>query len=209
MDTLIYLIRHGETAWNREQRIQGHRDIPLSPAGMQQARQLSIRMKDEQLSAVYSSDLQRAVATAQHIADAYGYEVITTPNLRERNYGALEGLTRQEIDLAYGHMKGGVYPDEAGIESMEDMKARAFRQIEAIATLHQGKRVALVSHGGLINAILHDLTGGKAGTGITRLGNTSITLIRCRTLSPPAFNTRWEVDYMNDCSHVDNIVTFE
>jgi len=95
--TRVLVIRHGETAWNRESRIQGHIDIPLNDQGRWQAERLAQALADEPLAAIYSSDLQRAFDTAQAIAEATGLDVVADETLRERHFGDMEGLTHDEI----------------------------------------------------------------------------------------------------------------
>ena len=91
--TRVLLIRHGETDWNRQARLQGHADIPLNAHGQAQVRRLGEALRGEPLDAVYSSDLQRALATAQAIAEATGAPLRQEPALRERGFGCFEGLT--------------------------------------------------------------------------------------------------------------------
>ena len=95
--TELLLIRHGETLWNQQRRMQGQNDSPLTPTGLEQARKLARRLKDVAFSALYSSDLRRAHETARCIADATGHEVIADRGLRERSFGIFEGLTNDEI----------------------------------------------------------------------------------------------------------------
>ena len=95
--TRILAIRHGETAWNTESRIQGHTDIPLNDTGLWQAERVAQALLGESLQAVYSSDLQRARTTAEAIAQAQQLTLSLDPGLRERHFGHLEGLTHQEI----------------------------------------------------------------------------------------------------------------
>ncbi|MFY9512204.1 MAG: histidine phosphatase family protein, partial [Rubrivivax sp.] len=96
--TRLVVIRHGETAWNAELRIQGHTDIPLNDTGRWQAARMAAALADEGLSAVYSSDLQRAADTAAALAAAAGLQVVHDAGLRERHFGAFEGATFREIE---------------------------------------------------------------------------------------------------------------
>src|SRR3990167_4227434 len=96
--TRIIAIRHGETAWNVDTRIQGHLDIPLNDMGLWQARQVARALAGEPLSAIYASDLQRAHTTARAIAEATGAPLVPEPALRERSFGELEGRTFAEIE---------------------------------------------------------------------------------------------------------------
>ena len=99
--TRILAVRHGETAWNRDTRIQGHTDIDLNDQGRLQARRLALALRDESLAAIYASDLSRARATAQAVADLQGQAVQTHPGLRERRFGRFEGLTWAEIEAQH------------------------------------------------------------------------------------------------------------
>jgi probable phosphoglycerate mutase len=154
--TRLLVIRHGETAWNRETRIQGHIDIPLNATGRWQARQVAQALQDEGLHAVYSSDLQRAQDTAQAIAQASGVALVVDVQLRERHFGSLEGLTQDEItqtrpdearrwrerDPAYG-------PD--GGETLQAFYDRCVGALTRLAQQHPGQTIAVVAHGGVLD----------------------------------------------------------
>src|SRR5512144_516062 len=96
--TRIVAIRHGETAWNVDTRIQGQLDIPLNDTGRWQAERLGRAVADEPITAVYSSDLQRALETAQAVARACERDIVTDTGLRERHFGEFEGFTWKEIE---------------------------------------------------------------------------------------------------------------
>lgn len=176
MATLLYLIRHGETEWNKERRIQGHSDIELNDRGKQQAEKLASYMERFDLSHVYASDLQRAVYTAQAVANRKNLSVRTVPALRERCYGEMEGLVYEEISEKFQ----GIKPDESlyGVESFLDMQKRAHEQLTSILLAHPGESIAIVSHGGVINSFLHWISEGKYGTGVTKIDNTGICLLQ-------------------------------
>ena len=93
----LILVRHGETEWNMQQRFQGHLDIPLNSKGQWQARQAARALADQSIDHLFSSDLLRAQATARSIADTCGCAVQTDSRLREKGFGAWEGLTYAEI----------------------------------------------------------------------------------------------------------------
>lgn len=156
--TQVLAIRHGETDWNVALRIQGQLDVALNESGRLQARRLAAAFDGEVLQAVYSSDLVRAHATAQCVADATGLVVRTHRGLRERGFGHFEGLTFDEIERRH--------PDEArrwrrrdpdfapaGGEALRDFQARSVGTIAAIAERHRGERVAIVTHGGVLDAL--------------------------------------------------------
>jgi 2,3-bisphosphoglycerate-dependent phosphoglycerate mutase len=195
MKTTLFLIRHGETDWNLQKRIQGHVDIPLNDTGLQQAKRVAERMRSEPITALYSSDLQRARHTAECIARHHGIEVQLDERLRERNYGLLEGLTREEIDQQFPNYQASNHA-VPGQEPLESVRQRALKFLSHIASQHPGERVAVVSHGGWINAVLHVLSKGRAGTGVTRLGNTSITTLICHGES-------WEIVSIGEMNHLD------
>ncbi|MEW5947451.1 MAG: histidine phosphatase family protein, partial [bacterium] len=109
----VYLTRHGETSWNLEQRLQGVSDIPLTPRGERQAELLARRLDGTSIAAVFSSDLQRATRTAEIINETINAPFFPVPELRERNWGCLEGLTWSDIESRY--------PDYAGKIRSGDM----------------------------------------------------------------------------------------
>lgn len=193
METLLFLIRHGETEWNRSGRIQGHSDLKLTPTGEWQADCLAASFVGKYLCAVYSSDLQRARETARRLAEAVGQTVCTLPALRERSYGAWEGLTLEEIRERFPDYR----TNEAkyGIESFAAMQQRAVDCLTPIAQRHRNEAVAIVSHGGLINAFLHFITNGALGTGVTRLDNTGVTSVSYRL-------GQWRVNDVNNTRHL-------
>ncbi|MGC5327555.1 histidine phosphatase family protein [Brevibacillus sp. SYSU BS000544] len=195
MDTILYFIRHGETEWNKLRRIQGHSDIDLNALGTAQAEKLAAHLANHPFAAVYSSDLKRAHTTAQKIVQQTGRPLPhqTFQELRERCYGEWEGLTYEEIRAKFTEPVSDekVY----GIEAFEAMQIRANECLTKLAQKHPNEMIAVVSHGGLINAFLHYVTGGEQGTGITRIDNTSVSVFRFQTNS-------WEVLHVNDTTHL-------
>lgn len=157
--TTILLIRHGETAWNAEKRLQGHIDIALNAEGERQAALLGGALATEPIDHIISSDLQRARQTAEAIARARGMQVDIDPALRERCYGGFEGLLYSEIAARFplefaawqARDVDGVLPPGANRgESFRQFFARAIGAITAHATTHPGKTIALVAHGGVL-----------------------------------------------------------
>ncbi|HET9821496.1 MAG TPA: histidine phosphatase family protein [Burkholderiaceae bacterium] len=156
--TQVLAIRHGETDWNVELRVQGQLDIGLNETGRRQARHLAAAFAGEALHAVYSSDLARAHATALCVADAAGLAVQTHQGLRERGFGRFEGLTFDEIESRHpedARRWRQRDPDfaPAGGEALRTFQARAVATIAAIAERHRGQRVAIVTHGGVLDAL--------------------------------------------------------
>ncbi len=156
--THVIAIRHGETAWNVDTRIQGQLDIPLNDNGRWQAGRLARALTGESLHAIYASDLGRAHQTAQALADAVGLPVIPETGLRERGFGIFEGLTFQEIEQRW--------PDEsmrwrkrdpdfgpAGGETLAGFYERCVATASRIAAAHPGQTIALVAHGGVLDCL--------------------------------------------------------
>ncbi len=156
----ILLIRHGETDWNVEKRLQGHRDIDLNREGVRQAAALGRALLDEPLDAIFSSDLKRAFGTAQGIAIPRGMSIQLSTGLRERCFGAFEGLIHPEISVRF--------PDDYAAWQRRDIDARypqgefhaetlrefSTRAIDAITTLAGGyRKVAVVTHGGVLDSV--------------------------------------------------------
>jgi 2,3-bisphosphoglycerate-dependent phosphoglycerate mutase len=152
--TELLLVRHGETDWNRDRRIQGHTDIPLNAAGLEQAQALAERLAETRLDAVYASDLARARDTAQTVADRHGIEVQVDGDLREKNFGSWEGLTDTEIGQRFPDAVRGRWGDG---ETTEQMAERAVAAVGRIRARHNGERVLVVTHGGTLRAILGHL----------------------------------------------------
>lgn len=201
METHIYLIRHGETKWNREKRVQGHRDMPLSPEGVEQARRLAEYIKDWRFDAVYASDLSRALQTAEWLGRDRGLEVTACSEIRERFFGEWEGLPIEEVKRnhpdeweAIWH-RGGRY----GVENAEETQQRMMSWLEGILERHHGQRVAVVSHGGSINAVLEQVSRGEYGPGRTRIRNTAVShLIHHR-------HQGWRVVDVNRDDHLQKV----
>ena len=155
--TTIYLVRHGETDWNRARRIQGSTDIPLNQTGRDQAAVTAALLANRTWDGVYASPLARAFETGTIIARALGLpEPEAVPEVAERRYGDAEGLTGDEIDARF--------PGDTqvpGRESREEVAARVIPAIVALAERHPGENIVLVSHGGVIRTILNVVAPGE------------------------------------------------
>lgn len=196
MSCLLYLIRHGETDWNRERRVQGSIDIPLNENGMMQATKLSYRFRSLTLHAIYSSDLTRAYHTAQAIASFHpSIRVTALKELHERSYGLLEGKFLNEVTLTHSNERNDwMELEQYGIEPLKEVKNRMFRCIDELVRLHDGQSIAIVSHGGAIGAFLSVISNGETGSGKIKLGNTSVCEID--------FSGEYQIKYVNDTSHL-------
>jgi broad specificity phosphatase PhoE len=138
----LLLVRHGETDWNAEGRLQGHTDRPLNPYGREQAKALAERLDGDGIGAVYASDLSRARETAEIVGERLGLTVVIDPDLREKNWGNWEGLIGSERDLI----------DFVG-ETTEAHSERIIRAVKRIAERHPDERVLVVTHGGSVRRI--------------------------------------------------------
>jgi broad specificity phosphatase PhoE len=140
--TTLLLVRHGETDWNAVGRLQGHTDRSLSDYGRRQARQLAEELVDEELDAIYASDLARARETAEIAGERLGVPVVLDADLREKDWGSWEGLTAVERDRV-----------EFVGESTETHQQRMLRALRRIAERHPGGRVLVVTHGGSMRRV--------------------------------------------------------
>ncbi len=154
---LLYLVRHGETDWNRERRIQGSTDIPLNSTGRAQAAVAGSLLARREWDAIYASPLSRAFETAGIIAGQLGLpEPVAVSAVVERNYGAVEGMTATQIDAMFPHDA-----EVPGRETREAVVGRVLPALLEIAERHHAQSVIVVSHGGVIRSILNavDPTG--------------------------------------------------
>lgn len=157
--TRVYLIRHGQTVWNKEMKYQGHSDTDLTEEGVFQAQQVATRIASEKIAAVYASDLSRAYITAEAIANKHSLPVLRVPALREINFGVWEGLTYTAINEKWSDDMRALYttPDELvipGGETFRELKERAGSAMDNLVKSHPDETIAVVSHGGTIRTIL-------------------------------------------------------
>ncbi|MBB3213794.1 putative phosphoglycerate mutase [Herbaspirillum sp. Sphag1AN] len=160
--TDILLIRHGETDWNVDKRLQGHIDIALNAEGRRQAAALGAALAEETLDAVFASDLQRARDTAQAVAQQQGLTVQIVPALRERCYGGFEGLRHQEIAQPYpadyvawkAREPDARYPaGERVAETMREFSARAVAAVMELVKQNNYRKIVIVTHGGVLECL--------------------------------------------------------
>lgn len=178
----ITAIRHGETDWNAASRVQGHTNIALNARGLLQAgRAAAALAQGDAPQCVYSSDLQRAMQTAQAVADATGAPLHAAPGLRERCFGRFEGHSFQELNERF--------PEEAeqwrrrvpewappgGGESLLAFRARILDAVNTLAAAHLGQHIVIVSHGGALDVLYRAATGlGLQDARTWRLGNAAL-----------------------------------
>lgn len=168
----IVLIRHGETAWNAERRLQGHLDIGLNAAGERQVAALGQALARERFDAIYSSDLQRALKTAEAVAATQALPIAIDAGLRERCYGAFEGLLYADIASRYpeahaawkaGDPDARFPPGERIAETLHEFYARANGALAGIIRATTAKKIAVVSHGGVLDCIYRAVKGLHIG----------------------------------------------
>lgn len=197
--TTICLVRHGETDWNAEGRIQGQEDTPLNATGHVQAQYAARYLQQWQWDVLVASPLARAKDTALHIGSAVGLSLARElPQLMERDYGQASGLSAGEIATRFPE------GDVPGIESRAHLQTRVMDGLHALAKDFAGQRVIAVAHGGVINAVLAHLSRGKIGSGKTKLGNACISLLHYRATNGKAANDSemWEIEYYNYQEHI-------
>jgi probable phosphoglycerate mutase len=182
--TRIIAVRHGETAWNVETRIQGQLDVDLNTKGRWQAERVADALAEEQVDAIYSSDLLRAHTTANAIASKTpipaARAIRLSVGLRERGFGIFEGLTYAQIaedwpeDARRWRQREPDFAPEGG-ESLVQLRQRVASTVQALASAHPGQQIVLVAHGGIMDALYRLATGQEISAPRTwELGNAAI-----------------------------------
>ena len=180
-----YLVRHGESEWNHERRIQGHADVGLSDLGRRQVMLLSERMAGERIDAAYASDLSRAVETATGVLGERTVPLITDSDLREFSYGSWEGLTLEEVEtrdpelFAARFTRGDSSFSAPGGEDSTDILRRIRRFTEGIVERHSPEEnILVVAHGGSVRALAICLLGlPEEDFWRLRVGNAGVSII--------------------------------
>ncbi|MGJ7582574.1 histidine phosphatase family protein [Variovorax sp. RHLX14] len=206
--TEIILVRHGETAWNRELRFQGHVDIPLNDAGHEQARRVGLRLAGEAVDHAFSSDLMRAQQTAAPAAQQLGLKVVTQAGLREQHFGVVEGLRAEDIRQLHPRAwedwlefrEDHAMPEG---ESARQFHARVIGALGAIAAAHAGKNLLVVTHGGVLDMVWRTAHGlGLNGPRQSDIPNAGINRIRLANSEKP---TEIEILYWADTRHLADL----
>ena len=199
MSTSVCFVRHGETDANITDRLQGQSDVPLNAQGLEQADLVAARLKDEPFDVIFSSDLSRALVTAEKIAS--GRPVIPAVELREWNFGRWQGMLLKEILRDYPEefrlFKSGspdFEPPEG--ESAGRFLERAEKFMEMLLREHAGKKILCVSHGGFIKQTLKVVLGFQTFRCLPACENTAV----CRYAAKEG--NIWQLVSWNDASHL-------
>jgi broad specificity phosphatase PhoE len=160
--TKITIVRHGETEWNISMQLQGHQDSPLTKNGIKQTNLLAQTIKNRDFDLIYSSDLGRAIDTANILNKQLNLQIIPSEKLRERAFGVMEGLTREQVELKYPdifhvymHRNSNHQIPEG--ESLETFSKRVIDEIDLIAKSNVGKRLLLIAHGGVLDCVIRKI----------------------------------------------------
>ena len=198
----LVIVRHGETEWNVQHKVMGQLDSPLTAKGIQQAKAIGDRLRRLKFTSIYSSDLGRAVQTANIIAETCGKQIIFDAELREWNMGIFEGLTVSEMHKKFPQERqdyeqiGDEYIIPKG-ESLTQCRARGFRILNAIAERHSDENVVVVTHGcvlmGFFEMVLDLRTGN---TWRFKLDNANFCAFEY-------VKERWSLVVWNDVSHLE------
>lgn len=168
-ETILGLLRHGQTDWNIDLRLQGSTDIPLNDTGRAQARLAAETLRREDWDVIIASPLSRAKDTADIVALELGMKVAVVPELIERSFGVAEGLDHATWRKLYES-----HQVIEGLESLADLRARTVLLLDLIANEYSGQRVLAVSHGAFIRKVLTIVTEGELPREGERLSNASL-----------------------------------
>lgn len=199
-ETKLIVIRHAETTWNRDKRMQGTTDTPLSDVGRAQAQALGRRLAGRDFSALYSSDLSRARDTARAIAEHTGRELVIDPRLQERRFGIFEGLVAAEILSRYPEEHARFAsrdPDYEvpGGESASHFAQRCLGCLAEIAGRHRGEEIVVVTHGLVLDSLYRAAHGLEHGAPRpVPLINASVNLF--------GYGGTWRMELWGDVSHL-------
>ena len=187
LQTTFLLVRHGETDWNRNHRMQGSTDIPLNAFGIEQAKLLNPHLRTYTVDTIYVSPLTRARQTAEHAFSHYDNPMKFDSRLQERSFGAFEGMSFDQVILQHPAMRypeSWNYPDYRPPqgESVRDVQQRMVEAARDIAKKHRGDTISIVSHGSALGSLLVGILNLPFSTAMDyRLDNTSLSIIRIDT----------------------------
>ena len=203
--TSLIVIRHGETDWNRQHRFQGQIDVPLNALGLEQARRMGERLAFEAIDHLVVSDLTRAQQTAQALASRHGLALQVEPLWREQAFGVLEGLDVPTIQRRHAglwarwtrHEAGYALPE--GGESNAAFHARVMQALQALVAAHAGARIAVVTHGGVLDLLWRTVQGQPlSGPRDCEIPNTGINRLRLA-------DGRLQIEQWADAAHLDGL----
>lgn len=205
MTLRLWLVRHAQSTWNAEHRLQGKADPPLTDLGRRQAARIAHRLTAVKPEAIYTSPLQRTSLTAQRIGQQLEIEPIEDARLKEIGVGVASGKRWEEITQSWPHLaqiseRGDLtLPYIPGAESMEAFGRRVAQSFADIQARHEQGNIVIVSHGGVFRAYLGQLMDVQEGyTPVLHFSNASLTLVVMHALG-------WtEVRFVNDISHLRN-----
>ncbi|SDK60566.1 histidine phosphatase family protein [Sediminibacillus albus] len=186
---MICLVRHGETDWNLQGKLQGETDIPLNDTGIQQAEECRDYFKEVEVDRIITTPLVRARKTAEIINENWNKPMEVMEAFRERSFGLAEGMSMEERNRLYPDRN---YPGQEPIDSFRD---RVMQGIEEITSKYLDEELLLVAHGGVINVILSTVSNGEIGTGKTRLINACISNIQF-------VKEGWKIHNYNQVEHL-------
>ncbi len=205
--TRLYMVRHGETEWNKASKIQGGTDTELSGYGLEQAKKLARSLADEAIDVIYTSSLQRASKTAEIIAYSRSCGILESDEYHEIRLGPWEGMTLDEIQEKYGEHLTAYREDPAnfrlpGAETFEQLTGRTYNAVLEIVKKHSGSNILLVSHGTTIKAAIIKILGIDINHyNKFKIDNASISIIEFYgdTAEKPVIIS------LNDTSHLKEI----
>ena len=205
MSTKVCIIRHGETDWNLEQRIQGQTDIPLNETGRSQALAMAFNSAHYQFSSVYSSDLLRAIETANALAQREELEVKQIPELRERHYGIFQGVLKHEAPNLYPnentlYLARDLHYDFETGESLTKFAQRVLTVFDWLVRHHTHQQIAVICHAGLLDVMYRNATGQPLDTE----RNFSIPNSALNWFHHDGH--RWYLDHWDDHHHVKHVI---
>ncbi|MBL8325325.1 MAG: histidine phosphatase family protein [Rubrivivax sp.] len=203
--TELLFIRHGETDWNRQQRFQGQIDVPLNAMGRAQAARLAARLAADPHDRLFASDLGRARETAQALAAAWGVEPTLVPGLREQAFGLLEGLDVPTIKAQHRTLwdewlrHRGDFALPGGGESLQALQRRVLATVRELAEAHRGARLALVTHGGVLDMLWRTAHGLPIeGLRQCEIPNTGLNRLRWQ-------DGRLVIEHWGDATHLEDL----
>ncbi len=208
MKTVLYAVRHGETEWNLVERQQGHLNSPLTANGIRQVHLLADGLAKKNIDTLFSSDLGRAMQTAEVIAKRLSLEIHPDPRLRERHLGILQSLTRREFEEQYPEEAARFKSNDPeyvlpGGESSRQLFNRCIESAEDLARQNAGRNILIVGHGGVLKSFFHKAT------------NTPLSEPRRYSLFNASINCfsiidgQWRLDTWGEIAHLQDTTALD